>query len=248
MSLPVFTWVLDYSDERLGNRLVLLALAEFAHDDGSKAYPSNATLMRRTRLSERAVRACLRSLEESGSIRFERELPSKTRVYTIAGPFNGGADSAGREGRILPQGGAANGSDSAPDPSSTRQPTRSSSSTAKGRVPTSVDGKNVTAAEGDLAVAVLGVFSAVATEHSDRAFSFGSKEAAKKVILRHREHPDLDLAAHEAIIRGQFEHPWWKGDPSPSVVYGNGDVFDRALNGVRGDRQEKKGLFDEYDG
>lgn len=106
----------------------------------------------------------------------------------------------------------------------------SSKSTRKrsGRAPTRVNGKNVTPDEEQFAITVLGIFN----EISGR--KFGSKEALGKIVLRHREHPELDIERHRGIITQQFEHPWWKGDPSPSVIYGNGDVFDRALNGVRG--------------
>jgi Helix-turn-helix domain len=224
MRLPVFTWVLDHSEERLGNRLVLLALAEHAHDDGTKAYPSNATLMKRTRLSERAVRDALRALERSNAVECYETLRNGTKVYRIVGPFNVNGGSP-RRGQNPP--GAESGSQTAPEPSVTRQK-RSSSSKRAGRAPTMIGGKRVTDDEESFALSVLAIFNAVSGKR------FGSKEALGKIILRHREHPDLAAEDHERIIREQFERPWWSGDPSPAVIYGNGEVFDRALNGVRG--------------
>jgi hypothetical protein len=103
--------------------------------------------------------------------------------------------------------------------------------TRQGRAPTQIGGKKVTAEEESFAIEVLGVFN----EISGRAFA--SKETLGKIVLRHREHADLDVAGHRAIIEGQFAAPWWSGDPSPSVIYGNGEVFDRALNNVRGNGQ-----------
>lgn len=102
-----------------------------------------------------------------------------------------------------------------------------------GRAPGSVNGKRVTPVEEQFALDVLAAFNEV----SGRAFA--SKEALGKIVMRHREHPDLDVAAHRSLIEAQFAAPWWKGDPSPSVVYGNGEVFDRALNGVRGAKQNE---------
>lgn len=48
-------------------RLVLLALADYAGDDG-KAYPSQATIAAKTVLGERSVRSALAELEQAGFI------------------------------------------------------------------------------------------------------------------------------------------------------------------------------------
>jgi DNA-binding IclR family transcriptional regulator len=101
MSLPVVVWVFEHSEEKLGNRLVLLTLAEFAHDDGSEAYPSVATIGKRARLSERQVRYCLRSLEESGAIVKDGKSDLRTTKYCVqmgaisaGGKYCRGAESA----------------------------------------------------------------------------------------------------------------------------------------------------------
>lgn len=64
MSIEAISWVLKHSDERLGRRLVLLALADNAHDDGSNAWPSQATIAQKARLTDRQVRNCLREMED----------------------------------------------------------------------------------------------------------------------------------------------------------------------------------------
>jgi Helix-turn-helix domain len=112
MSLPVIVWVMKHSGERLGRRLVLLALAEFAHDDGSRAYPSVETLCSRALLSERQVRTCLRELEAAGSIVHTGASPSGTHVYRVV------MDGVEEGGEIRPRGRstAESASDSAPDP------------------------------------------------------------------------------------------------------------------------------------
>ena len=68
MSFDVILWVMHNSEETLGRRLVLLALAENANDDGSGAWPSVETLAKKSRLSTRQVKRCLKGLAEDGAI------------------------------------------------------------------------------------------------------------------------------------------------------------------------------------
>lgn len=68
MSVHVVSWVLEHSDAKLGERLVLLVLADHAEHDGTNAWPAVATIARQTRLSERQVQRCLRALEARGEI------------------------------------------------------------------------------------------------------------------------------------------------------------------------------------
>jgi len=56
MSIRVMTWVWDNSTVGGNERLCLLAIADNAADDGRNAWPSLATLARKTRLDERTVR------------------------------------------------------------------------------------------------------------------------------------------------------------------------------------------------
>jgi hypothetical protein len=107
--------------------------------------------------------------------------------------------------------------------------------------PKTVNGKRVTRDEVASATSILDSFNEVSGRR------FAGKEWLAKIVLRLREHPELALRRHREIIREQFEHPWWTGDPTPSVVYGNGAVFDRALNGVRGAPASTNGA-DPWDG
>lgn len=61
------TLVWDRSTHSGGELLVLLALADYAGEDGV-AWPSVRTLARKSRLKERQVQYCLRSLAASGEI------------------------------------------------------------------------------------------------------------------------------------------------------------------------------------
>lgn len=65
MSIRVMTAVWDNAlGVSGGPLLVLLALADYANDDGTGAYPKQSTLATKTRLSERHVRRVLAALED----------------------------------------------------------------------------------------------------------------------------------------------------------------------------------------
>jgi hypothetical protein len=83
MSFNVIVWVMHNSEEALGRRLVLLALAENANDDGSGAWPSVETLSRKSRLSTRQVKRCLKGLAEDGAIVSEGVGPRGTQSWAI---------------------------------------------------------------------------------------------------------------------------------------------------------------------
>lgn len=70
------TWVWSASRSEPTDRLVLLAIADTANDDGAEAYPSMATLTRKTGLHERSIQRALKRLTELGEL----------TVYPNAGP------------------------------------------------------------------------------------------------------------------------------------------------------------------
>lgn len=92
--------------------------------------------------------------------------------------------------------------------------------------PKKVDGIPVTEDEYDLAARVLEAFNRRALTR------FTPSAWTPKIIMRIREHPELALADHALVIARAFDDPWWKGVSTPSVVYGNGPVFERAMAAV----------------
>ncbi len=75
--------VFRFSKARMGERLVLLSLANFANEKGV-CWPSVQTLARDTLLSERQVQRCLQSLVELQEIRIlQREGPMCVNKYQI---------------------------------------------------------------------------------------------------------------------------------------------------------------------
>lgn len=71
MSIKVMQWVWDHSKSTNAGRLVLLAIADNAADDGTHAYPTVAELQRKTRLSERGVQEAVAKLIEGGELKRE---------------------------------------------------------------------------------------------------------------------------------------------------------------------------------
>jgi hypothetical protein len=85
MSFHVIEWVLEHSPvEHRGDLLVLLVLASYAHEDGTRAFPSVDNIGRKARLSRRGVQGALRRLTDAGAI--EQTAPShpgKARTYRV---------------------------------------------------------------------------------------------------------------------------------------------------------------------
>jgi hypothetical protein len=84
MSIHVLSWVLRESPTEKAQRLVLISLANYAHDDGSNSHPGVATLMRDSRLrSRRSIQNALRGLEEAGHITPTGTTRGGTTIYTV---------------------------------------------------------------------------------------------------------------------------------------------------------------------
>ena len=85
MSVHVLSWVLRESEAKLGDRLVLLVLADHAKEDGTSAWPSVDTISVQSRLTRRQVQRCLRNLEEAGRIKQTGKSRAGTSIYTVLG-------------------------------------------------------------------------------------------------------------------------------------------------------------------
>jgi hypothetical protein len=84
MSVRVMSWVWEHSRSRKTERLVLLAIADCASDDGSNAYPSNSELQRKTGLSERGVQRALTNLVGLGELFVGRNTgPRGCNLYRV---------------------------------------------------------------------------------------------------------------------------------------------------------------------
>lgn len=102
MSIPAISAAFAESQAMGGDFLVLLALADYANEDGL-AWPSVPTLAKKARLSERSVRRALRALESLGEIEVKQYAGvNGTHLYHLTncpGRSSCQADKYDREGR-----------------------------------------------------------------------------------------------------------------------------------------------------
>src|SRR5262245_27068310 len=71
MSIKVMSHVWTHSKQRGSYLVTMLAIADYAHDDGKNAYPSIATLAKKTRMTERNVQLVLRKLVDDEELVIE---------------------------------------------------------------------------------------------------------------------------------------------------------------------------------
>jgi hypothetical protein len=100
VSIKVSTYVWEYSEHKGTALLLMLAIADHAHDDGGGAYPSIATLARKARTSPRNVKLLLPKLEASGELEVSRgKGPHGTNLYQVKDfhprLYNGSIDGLG---------------------------------------------------------------------------------------------------------------------------------------------------------
>ena len=85
MATSVTTWVWEHSGSRHGARLVLLRIADGMRARDGWTWPSVETLHRKTKLTERAVRAAISDLEILGELEVQRNAgPGGCSRYRVA--------------------------------------------------------------------------------------------------------------------------------------------------------------------
>lgn len=223
------SWVFKESKAKLGARCVLLALADYAHDDGSRAFPSIEVLSKKARLGERQTQRVLRDLERGGAIEFTGTTGAGTKIWKVL---------MTPEAALLARASShhADGSNGLGDISG-----RSVAEMSPRQIVTpKVNGKPVKSEAWELAVAVLAEFNAQ-TGKSLKPLTGAGKpsENAKRIYLRVIEHPGITPAQHADIIRRTLASKWWgEGQPSVGVVYGP-KVFEDNIDREPSSKQTK---------
>ena len=84
MSIKVMSEVWEKSEQSGSALLMMLAIADYAHDDGTNAWPSLATLARKTRMSRRNAIRTIKKLERAGELFVQRNGGKhKSNEYSI---------------------------------------------------------------------------------------------------------------------------------------------------------------------
>jgi hypothetical protein len=68
------------------------------------------------------------------------------------------------------------------------------------------------------------------------------KEWVAKIVMRLREHPDLTIDDHLRVLTYSIDHPWWRGRPSPAVVYGNAALYEQRVEEERAPAADGRGM------
>jgi hypothetical protein len=226
VSVHVSSWAWKQKVGDPGTKLVLVKLADNADDNGY-SYWRQKNLAAECEMARSTCQKKIEKLVELSIVevipRFGKDGEQLANGYRIIRPSTvpeneaGGADS-GEAGGATP--GRAAG-------------TVKGSSSSSSRGPTTISGRKVTDDEHDLVDLLLARFNEKAG-----GTRFAGKSWRESIVRRMREHPEVTGMEHLAIIDKQFERKWWKGDPTPSVIWGSDRVFDRALNGAQGPQQE----------
>lgn len=84
MSIKAMATVWEKSEQSGSSLLMLLAIADYAHDDGTNAWPSLSTLARKTRMSRRNAIRTIKKLEKVGELFVVRRgAEHKSNEYSI---------------------------------------------------------------------------------------------------------------------------------------------------------------------
>ena len=236
MSVHVLARFMDESNAELGARLVGMVMADAAGADGI-CWLGQVELARRTKLSERTVRDAIHRLEGLGEVETRLAQRGRRRInvyriwcaappdydrlpFSVDEPFaSRPADSAGRDDRqstTLTTGSSRPkrvGTPSIENQQGNRQV----------RVRWKVDKREVTEREEALARLILGYWNAATGQ------SLTNRDWLAMIVMRLREHPELELGDHQVTITSVLANPWWSGSPSPNVIYGSGAQFERSL-------------------
>ncbi|HEX7088709.1 MAG TPA: helix-turn-helix domain-containing protein [Longimicrobiales bacterium] len=243
MSVVVSAWVWKFAPVKSGELVVLLALADQAHDDGGGAYPSQEYLAEKSRMTERQVRNCLSALEQKGLIRKQGRTAKGIVVWQIVmdpertpgNMFRAETDSQGG-GNPLPTEPSVEPSESHSAGAGALVPVPAS------RRPMTVDRQRVPDEIRDRAAAVLDYYNEKTGRKLGALTARGRpSEALKRIVMRLLDRPDLQVDDVTRVVDNVLANPpsWCEGAvPEVGDIFGP-KAFERALNNT-GQKTPKK--------
>jgi hypothetical protein len=240
-------WLIDAAVSDRAIRIYAL-LSRYAQYHGGETFRGKKELAERLRCSKPSIDRALRELIAVGAIEIQDRWANNGAQRENGYVVWAAAPSNRRHGGVTPETGEGHTSDT---PSRARSsleipvedPGRESTrdvAVIVTRRGWKVDRKVVTDDEEGRARWILICWN----EHAGQALA--SKDWLAKIVMRIREHPELTAEDHEAIIAAALrpENAWWSGPPTPSVVYGNGAQFERAMVTTWAPPQGGDGAFD----
>lgn len=233
---PVPMWVAELPISDRAARLYMLLAGMRDYGTGQASY-GRKLLSKKLRCSLDSLDRAKAELEKHEAISVERGQADNgtlaRNVYTIHR-----IPPANRTGAATPIAAQQRLPDSRTGAAMNENLLDESASVSKGWAPQTVSKQRVTKLEQEWTDSLLDLFN----ERAGKKFS--GKSWRESIIRRLREHSDMDLTDHTRLVEEQFAHPWWQGDPSPNVIWGNDRAFDRAVNGV-GKKQDEP-VVDDY--
>lgn len=226
--------LLENASLTMGARMTLMCLASFAWK--GDPFPGQERLGKMLGVTDRTVRDYLSELQREGYLKVSRRGRGRTNVYRIvqtaylrSSPEDSSAQDAPTPDDDRNPASALDRNPASAPMKKTKDEEDEGKHTARAMtvIPTlTVDRKRATHGEMSLAQGVLREWN----EQTGQSLS--ADGWLRKIIMRCREHPELTPDDHAHLIAKTLAFPWWKGAPTPSVIYGNDTVFDRALIGA----------------
>lgn len=240
VSVHVLAAFMDHSQAQLATRLVGIVMADAAGSDGI-CWLDQTTICRRARCSEATVRRAVRELETLGDIQTRTAQRGRRRInvyrivwaqppdydrlpFDLDRPFD---DDRSNRAPVIST--ATTGHPDRDDRSSgPNTPSIGTKENVRERTPTwRVNRHVVTVHEQELSQQVLAAWNTLTGQ------VLTNRDWRSMIVSRLREHPELELADHERVMKAVLAEPWWQGAPSPNVIYGSGAQFERSLTAAR---------------
>lgn len=220
MSSIVSGWVWAYAPVKSGELVVLLALADNAHDDGGGSYPSRQHLCNKSRMKDRQVQYCLNSLEKKGLVARQGVLRNgRTIVWRVIMQTDPAKCAVSQSTAV----GSCSGLQSL-EPELNRP-----SSQGAGKL--TISGKPVKSDVWARTIKALDEFNRQTNRSLGSTTGTGEpSESAKRIYARLAKWPDLTEDQISSMIRRTLSSKWWGDDqPSIGVVFGP-KVFEDNLS------------------
>lgn len=218
-------WIIEGEINDRAVRLYAL-LARHAGRPGGETFRSKNEIARRLRCARSSVDRAIQELIEIGALRVEERHhhnggQAENAYILYANPVQ--ISEGGRPPVAHPQaeGGPPTRAILPGEPSET-EPTTEGVAPFKGIM---VDRKRATHEESRLALDVLAKWNELAGQN------LKSVDWLRKIIMRIREHPLLEDHHYYEIMERVLSdpQPWWRGAPTPSIIFGSGAQFERSL-------------------